>query len=126
MCDHFIRQNPLDIIGVHCTHGFNRTGFLIISYLVDKRDWSIDAAINKYAEARPPGIYKEDYLEELFNRYGDMDEMPAPPALPDWCSESDDRDDDGRSLRDTSGTSAGIVRNGRVSQLLDSNGWPDE
>lgn len=26
-------------IGVHCTHGFNRTGFLIVSYLVEKLDW---------------------------------------------------------------------------------------
>ena len=26
-------------VGVHCTHGFNRTGFLIIAYLVEKDDW---------------------------------------------------------------------------------------
>jgi len=25
--------------GVHCTHGFNRTGFLIIAYLVERDDW---------------------------------------------------------------------------------------
>ena len=27
--------------GVHCTHGFNRTGFLIIAYLVEKDDWRL-------------------------------------------------------------------------------------
>ncbi|CAF4407791.1 unnamed protein product, partial [Adineta steineri] len=26
-------MNPDEIIGIHCTHGFNRTGFLICAYL---------------------------------------------------------------------------------------------
>ena len=29
----------LSYTGVHCTHGYNRTGFLIISYLVEIEDW---------------------------------------------------------------------------------------
>lgn len=29
----------LSSAGVHCTHGFNRTGFLICAYLVEKMDW---------------------------------------------------------------------------------------
>lgn len=33
-CSLFIRNHPLEIIAVHCTHGFNRTGFLIASYLI--------------------------------------------------------------------------------------------
>ena len=35
--DNFIRKKPLHLIGIHCTHGFNRTGFLIVSYLVEVR-----------------------------------------------------------------------------------------
>ena len=35
ICKKFIEQKPLEIIAVHCTHGFNRTGFLIVSYLVE-------------------------------------------------------------------------------------------
>lgn len=31
------------LTGVHCTHGFNRTGFLICSYLVEKMDWRWEA-----------------------------------------------------------------------------------
>jgi len=27
------------VLGVHCTHGYNRTGFLIVAYLVIKQDW---------------------------------------------------------------------------------------
>ena len=44
---HWCLYNKFSIIisfftsGVHCTHGFNRTGFLIIAYLVEKDDWGL-------------------------------------------------------------------------------------
>lgn len=43
---------PLEHIAVHCTHGFNRTGFLIVSYLVEKMDCSIEIALEMFAKAR--------------------------------------------------------------------------
>ncbi|XP_033726963.1 mRNA-capping enzyme-like isoform X2 [Pecten maximus] len=98
LCHHFISQKPLEIIGVHCTHGFNRTGFLISAYLVEKLSWSIEAAVATFAQARPPGIYKQDYLEELFTRYGEKEDTPPAPILPDWCDESDDQDDNGNAI----------------------------
>ncbi|XP_059165251.1 mRNA-capping enzyme-like [Physella acuta] len=107
LCEKFISKKPLEIIGVHCTHGFNRTGFLIVAYLVEKLSWSLDAAIRQFAQARPPGIYKQDYLDELFRRYGDGDpeERPQAPALPSWCTESDDTevDDDGKAVNGAGG-----------------------
>jgi mRNA-capping enzyme len=39
---------------------------------------------------RPPGIYKEDYLRELFTLYGDIDDTLPAPALPMWHCEADD------------------------------------
>uniref|UniRef100_T1ITR8 mRNA-capping enzyme n=1 Tax=Strigamia maritima TaxID=126957 RepID=T1ITR8_STRMM len=99
ICSNFISKRPLELIGIHCTHGFNRTGFLIVAYLVENQSWSVDAAVSEFAQARPPGIYKEDYLRELFTRYGDPSEVPALPALPDWCNEFDDSvDDDGHAV----------------------------
>lgn len=99
VCQKFISMNPLHIIGIHCTHGFNRTGFLIASYLVENKSWSVDAAIRAFAQARPPGIYKADYLRELFKRYGDVDDTPPPPPRPDWCDEeSEGVDDDGNAI----------------------------
>ncbi|XP_046441142.1 mRNA-capping enzyme-like [Daphnia pulex] len=89
-CTEFISQNPLEIIGVHCTHGYNRTGFLIVSYLVQAMDWSVEAAVNEFSKARPPGIYKEDYIQQLFTLYGDIDDTPPAPALPMWHCEADD------------------------------------
>nr|CAD7405313.1 unnamed protein product [Timema cristinae] len=109
ICQKFIAQHPSDVIGVHCTHGFNRTGFLIVSYLVEQINSSVGGAIKQFAEARqvfrlncfhecsihsriPPGIYKADYLQELFRKYDDVEDTPSPPDLPDWCREYDDSD----------------------------------
>ncbi|XP_042305601.1 mRNA-capping enzyme isoform X2 [Sceloporus undulatus] len=94
VCEHFSNKNPTELIGVHCTHGFNRTGFLICAFLVEKLDWSIEAAVATFAQARPPGIYKGDYLKELFRRYGDVEDAPAPPPLPEWCFEEDEEEDE--------------------------------
>ncbi|CAI5684092.1 unnamed protein product [Oreochromis niloticus] len=108
LCEHFNEKNPTDLIGVHCTHGFNRTGFLICAYLVEKMDWSIEAAVAAFAQARAPGIYKGDYLKELFRRYGDEEDAPPAPELPEWCFDDDDGDvdDDGNALGQESGPSS--------------------
>ena len=66
----YISQNPLDIVGVHCTHGFNRTGFLISAFMIEEHDWSVDAAVQEFRSARAPGIYKGDYLRDIYVRFG--------------------------------------------------------
>lgn len=76
----------MKVIAVHCTHGFNRTGFLIASFLIEMMDCAIEIALEDFARNRPPGIYKQDYLEELYRRYDDVDETPPAPPLPDWCN----------------------------------------
>ncbi|XP_043219456.1 mRNA-capping enzyme-like isoform X1 [Amphibalanus amphitrite] len=100
LCSTFIKKNPLQMIGIHCTHGFNRSGFLIAAFLVENGDWSIEAAVDAFARARPPGIYKKDYIDELFRRYGDVEDAPDAPELPDWCYDeaSNGLDDDGDPL----------------------------
>nr|XP_018906582.1 PREDICTED: mRNA-capping enzyme [Bemisia tabaci] len=90
IAESYISKFPLAKIGVHCTHGFNRTGFLICSFLVEKMDWSIGAALTAFAQARPPGIYKGDYIRELYNRYDDVADAPLPPELPSWHTEEED------------------------------------
>ncbi|CAB3231409.1 unnamed protein product [Arctia plantaginis] len=90
----FVTQKPLEMIGVHCTHGFNRTGFLLVSYMVEQLDCSVDAAIIEFARMRPPGIYKQDYLEELCRRYSEVEFTPPAPELPDWCNEEEEEVDD--------------------------------
>ncbi len=87
ICKLFVSKEPLSSIGVHCTHGFNRTGFMIISYLVECYDYSVDIAIKYFARVRPPGIYKEEYIRELYRRYDDVADAPPAPPLPEWCFE---------------------------------------
>jgi mRNA-capping enzyme len=95
LVDEFSMEHPIDVIGVHCTHGFNRTGFLIAAYLVEKLDFDVAAAIQQFAESRPPGIYKQDYINELYKRYGDEDDDPLrAPSLPDWCFDEEDGPDE--------------------------------
>lgn len=103
MVESFITQSPLDMIGVHCTHGFNRTGFLIVSYMVERLDCSVEAALMEFARVRPPGIYKDDYIKELFRRYGDEQDATEAPPLPAWC--------DGKYARQLFGLIVYIVSN---------------
>ncbi|XP_050441542.1 mRNA-capping enzyme-like [Adelges cooleyi] len=89
ICSKFISKNPLKSIGVHCTHGFNRTGFMIATYLIEVLDFDVTSALAQFAAARPPGIYKQDYIVELFQRYSDEEPILA-PELPDWCIETEE------------------------------------
>lgn len=92
--EEFTANHPMEIIGVHCTHGFNRTGFLIASYLVERHDMAVGAAIQMFAQARPPGIYKQEYITELYRRYDDEDDATPAPPLPDWCFDEEETGDD--------------------------------
>ncbi|CAF2356122.1 unnamed protein product [Rotaria sp. Silwood2] len=75
ICHDFINTNPNDIIGVHCTHGFNRTG--------------INVAIDLFAAARSPGIYKQDYLDKLIEKFSTKNFISIlAPLRPVWCLEN--------------------------------------
>ncbi|KAK0732811.1 hypothetical protein B0T21DRAFT_201818 [Apiosordaria backusii] len=56
-------------IGVHCHYGFNRTGFLIVCYLVEKCGFTVDEAIKHFAEARPNGIKHAHFKDRLHVMY---------------------------------------------------------
>ncbi|KMZ09711.1 mRNA-capping enzyme [Drosophila simulans] len=103
--DNFINERPFDVIAVHCTHGFNRTGFLIVCYMVERLDCSVSAALAIFAGARPPGIYKQDYVNELYKRYEDTNVAPAAPEQPNWCIDYDDGNGDGYVQDNSSSTS---------------------
>ena len=57
------------LIGVHCHYGFNRTGFFICSYLIEKEDFSVQQAIDEFQANRPPGIRHDHFIDTLFVRY---------------------------------------------------------
>ncbi|XP_030382196.1 mRNA-capping enzyme [Scaptodrosophila lebanonensis] len=131
--DNFINERPFDVIAVHCTHGFNRTGFLIVSYMVERLDCSVEAAMAIFANARPPGIYKQDYINELFRRYEDEEYAPQAPEQPHWCLEYDDSNgnaqessrkrqyDDDTSSTSQAASSAGTSSANAASTLEDDD-----
>ncbi|KAL9595655.1 MAG: hypothetical protein Q9179_004897 [Wetmoreana sp. 5 TL-2023] len=57
------------LIGVHCHYGFNRTGFFICSYLIERERFGVQQAIDEFEAQRPPGIRHEHFLDTLFVRY---------------------------------------------------------
>ncbi|KAB2098438.1 hypothetical protein ES319_A01G239200v1 [Gossypium barbadense] len=101
-----LRQKSNKYILVHCTHGHNRTGYMIIHYLMRTQPMSVTQAINFFSEARPPGIYKPDYIDALYAFYHERrpESLVCPPT-PEWKRSSDldlngeaaadDDDDDG-------------------------------
>lgn len=60
-------ENPM--IAVHCHYGFNRTGFLICCYLVERLGWSVKEAIEGFKRAKAPGIKHPHFIDALYVRY---------------------------------------------------------
>ncbi|KIW28249.1 uncharacterized protein PV07_07928 [Cladophialophora immunda] len=56
-------------IGVHCHYGYNRTGFFICCYLIEKMGYRPQDAIEEFAAQKPPGIKHEHFIDTLFMRY---------------------------------------------------------
>lgn len=123
----FMKKKPLELIAVHCTHGFNRTGFLIVSFMVQEMDCSIEAALKEFNTKRPPGIYKQDYLTELFKLYGDVEDTPMAPARPDWCNEIEEEesdDDNPSATQDTSECSDRKQKKGKHNNMIKKDFMP--
>ncbi|KAA8911821.1 Alpha/Beta hydrolase protein [Sphaerosporella brunnea] len=57
------------LIACHCHYGFNRTGFFICTYLIERLGFSVQEAIEAFKEARPPGIRHPHFINELYERY---------------------------------------------------------
>lgn len=57
------------LIGVHCHYGFNRTGYFVVCYLVERCGYSLREAIDAFAKARPNGIRHSHFLDRLYVRY---------------------------------------------------------
>jgi hypothetical protein len=49
--------------------GFNRTGFFIVCYLVERLGYDVQAAIDEFAKRRPNGIKHAHFIDGLFVRY---------------------------------------------------------
>ncbi|XP_068012618.1 RNA/RNP complex-1-interacting phosphatase isoform X2 [Melanerpes formicivorus] len=56
------------LIGVHCTHGLNRTGYLVCRYLIDVEGMEPNAAIELFNRSRGHPIERTNYIQDLRRR----------------------------------------------------------
>jgi len=72
------------LVAVHCTHGYNRTGFLISWYLMTKRGFNPFEAVEEFRRCRPPGMYRQNYVDQLFQLWnGDAESKASLPPVPE-------------------------------------------
>ncbi|XP_053944884.1 RNA/RNP complex-1-interacting phosphatase isoform X2 [Cuculus canorus] len=66
----FLRNNKDNdkLIGVHCTHGLNRTGYLVCRYLIDVEGMEPNTAIELFNRARGHPIERINYIQDLQKR----------------------------------------------------------
>lgn len=64
--DEFVVRRPKKFVAVHCTHGVNRTGFLVAAYLMMRGIVSTrKKAVSRFEKARGMKMDKEYLLEAL-------------------------------------------------------------
>lgn len=68
---------------IHCTHGLNRTGYVITRALVELQGYSLVDALAAFAAVRPPGLWRAEYVKALHERYGGP--QPELPTPPEWA-----------------------------------------
>ena len=56
-------------IAVHCHYGYNRTGFFICCYLIERKKFLPGEAVEEFQRAKPPGIKHEHFVDTLYVRY---------------------------------------------------------
>lgn len=60
-------------VGVHCHYGFNRTGYFIVCYIVERCGYSVKDAIETFAKARGSGGIRHSHFQDrLFVRYSGL------------------------------------------------------
>ncbi|EJD75932.1 hypothetical protein LOAG_17015 [Loa loa] len=65
--DSFLESNADNemMIGVHCTNGVNRSGYLICRFLIDRLGWSSHDAIDAFERTRGYPIERGSYVQAL-------------------------------------------------------------
>ncbi|KAL3114661.1 hypothetical protein niasHT_016292 [Heterodera trifolii] len=58
-------ENSGKLVGVHCTHGLNRTGYLICRFLIEELGWSAIDAIECFRIARGYPMERPKYIDSL-------------------------------------------------------------
>lgn len=69
--DGFLNSEEDSLIGVHCTHGVNRTGYIVCRYMVERLGKTATEALDAYGQARGHLVERENYKHDLMVRAGE-------------------------------------------------------
>ncbi|XP_045189439.2 RNA/RNP complex-1-interacting phosphatase-like [Mercenaria mercenaria] len=70
--DRFLETSEEDsLIGVHCTHGVNRTGYVVCRYMVEHLGMKATEALEAYKKARGYSVERINYINDLKDRAGE-------------------------------------------------------
>nr|1YN9_A Chain A, polynucleotide 5'-phosphatase [Autographa californica nucleopolyhedrovirus]1YN9_B Chain B, polynucleotide 5'-phosphatase [Autographa californica nucleopolyhedrovirus]1YN9_C Chain C, polynucleotide 5'-phosphatase [Autographa californica nucleopolyhedrovirus] len=61
----FTEKCPGMLVGVHCTHGINRTGYMVCRYLMHTLGIAPQEAIDRFEKARGHKIERQNYVQDL-------------------------------------------------------------
>lgn len=76
--------NENKYVVIHCSYGRNRTGVMVVSYLVEELGMDVNDAIRAFSDSRPPGIKHQWMVDDIRQRYSDdvllssVEPSPAP------------------------------------------------
>uniref|UniRef100_A0AC35U257 TYR_PHOSPHATASE_2 domain-containing protein n=1 Tax=Rhabditophanes sp. KR3021 TaxID=114890 RepID=A0AC35U257_9BILA len=70
-----VPKNKGKAIGVHCTHGLNRTGYMICRYMIEKMNVEPVDAIQRFQDARGYEMARQEYVKHLMS-------LPSPKNSP--------------------------------------------
>ncbi|CAG5094373.1 Oidioi.mRNA.OKI2018_I69.XSR.g13498.t1.cds [Oikopleura dioica] len=94
----FIEEHPDKIVAVHCTHGFNRTGFLVCAYLHLHKEYTIPRAVESFAKVRQGGIYRTEIIQALHDFYHDEKKRRKIPRGPKKASQKKKKEEPEREV----------------------------
>jgi mRNA-capping enzyme len=81
------RRGPDVRVVVHCTHGINRTGFVVAIALCRLHGMSLVDALAEFGRVRPPGTWRAEYVHALHDSFGGP--PPQLPQPPPWEAKAD-------------------------------------
>jgi len=104
--------DPAAYVAVHCSYGFNRTGFALCCYLVEIDGLGVDAALDRFRDARPPGVKHAHFVAELHRRYDPPNPSPAVtvPDGPDAPKPGDESAPGSLSTTPVDGVGSPLIR----------------
>ncbi|TMS33906.1 hypothetical protein L596_001594 [Steinernema carpocapsae] len=65
-------SSPDKLVGVHCTHGLNRTGYMVCRYLIEEEGWDAEETIDAFGTARGHPIERVNYMKRVIEKHQEM------------------------------------------------------